>query len=509
MGGYTFYTNEDNIYSGFTNSNSTSQYAKAETKDDEELNTINNKVKSNSEIFQDTLSGILNVKNSDNATEENSQYNRGIFAVFFNKITSSGSFLFGMLNAFNQLLLGSSASTFMLLIIGAVITFAIYYLVQNIMRVGRNRFFLESQKYSKTGMRRMLFPYTTKKVLHMAWVLFTRDFFLFLWNFTIIGGIIKHYSYYMIPYILAENPSISRKEAFKISRTMMNGHKWETFVLELSFWGWQILQPLTFNLINVFYVDSYYEYTFANYYLQLRDEYKQNKLAYYELLNDDLLVGEPCDESYPEGKITKTSKFKIDYEKDYSLKNYILFFFTFAILEWIWEVALHLFSYGIFINRGTMFGPWLPIYGFGGVLILFCLKPFRKKPWLTFILAMVLCAILEYSTAWYLETFMNAKWWDYSGYFMNLQGRICLEGILVFGLGGCGFTYLIAPILNTLYNKINSKITTTICIILVTLFATDIVYSHFNPNVGKGITDTISSTNMVTNAESNKTGFLI
>lgn len=83
-----------------------------------------------------------------------------------------------------------------------------------------------------------------------------------------------------------------------------------------------------------------------------------------------------------------------------------------------------------------MFGPWLPIYGVGGVMLLVCLKPFRKNKLVTFILSMILCAILEYGTAWYLETFKQMKWWDYSGYFLTLQGRICLEGIVVFGIGG-------------------------------------------------------------------------
>ena len=55
----------------------------------------------------------------------------------------------------------------------------------------------------------------------------------FLWSLTVIGGIIKRYSYYMVPYIVAENPDISAKNAIRLSRKMMNGHKWECFVFEL------------------------------------------------------------------------------------------------------------------------------------------------------------------------------------------------------------------------------------------------------------------------------------
>ena len=65
-----------------------------------------------------------------------------------------------------------------------------------------------------------------------------------LWDITIIGGIIKKYSYLMVQFVIAENPEISGRDAIKISREMMNGHKWETFKLDLSFIGWHIFIKL-------------------------------------------------------------------------------------------------------------------------------------------------------------------------------------------------------------------------------------------------------------------------
>ena len=56
-----------------------------------------------------------------------------------------------------------------------------------------------------------------------------------------------------------------------------------------------------------------------------------------------------------------------DYHRNYTLMTYILLFFIFAFIGWIWEVGIHIVEDGVFVNRGTMFGPWLPIYGFGGV----------------------------------------------------------------------------------------------------------------------------------------------
>ena len=65
-----------------------------------------------------------------------------------------------------------------------------------------------------------------------------------LWCVTIVGIAVKRYSYYLVPYIAAENPSMKANEAITLSRKMMAGHKWECFVFELSFIGWQILRSL-------------------------------------------------------------------------------------------------------------------------------------------------------------------------------------------------------------------------------------------------------------------------
>ena len=137
-----------------------------------------------------------------------------------------------------------------------------------------------------------------------------------------------------------------------------------------------------------------------------------------------------------------------------------------------------------------MHGPWLPIYGTGGVLILIILNKFRKKPVVEFLTTITLCGIIEYFTSYFLEIAHNGqKWWDYSGYFLNLNGRICAEGLLVFGLGGLAIVYIVAPYLDNYINKINKKITIPICIILVAIFSADHFYSKEHPNTGKGITD--------------------
>lgn len=97
--------------------------------------------------------------------------------------------------------------------------------------------------------------------------------FIFLWALLLyIPGIIKAYSYAMTPYILGDCPNVKAKDALKLSKRIMKGHKWELFVLQLSFIGWMILNSLTFNLLEIFYVGPYMQSTYATYYLEVRED---------------------------------------------------------------------------------------------------------------------------------------------------------------------------------------------------------------------------------------------
>lgn len=93
-----------------------------------------------------------------------------------------------------------------------------------------------------------------------------------LWFLTIVGGFIKIYEYRMIPYLLAENPKIDKKEAFKKSKEMMKGNKWKAFILDLSFILWDILAVFTFGLLNVLYVNPYKIATSVELYETLKEE---------------------------------------------------------------------------------------------------------------------------------------------------------------------------------------------------------------------------------------------
>lgn len=180
----------------------------------------------------------------------------------------------------------------------------------------------------------------------------------------------------------------------------------------------------------------------------------------------------------------------LNYTRKYSIWSLLTIFFVASIIGWTFEVVMHIIEQGEFVKRGVLQGPWLPIYGYGCILILTVLYKFRKNPLQEFILIIVLCGLVEYFTAVYLEhVFNGTKWWDYSGYFLNIQGRVCAEGLLVFGLGGITLVYILAPLIDNLLQKINPKKLIIICSILLSVFIFDHIYSHYYPNEGKGITN--------------------
>ena len=441
--------------------------------------------KSNSEIIDE----LFNKAHDEEVLEKDiaTRFTHGVISVLVNEITTTKSAMFSFLNSINKFL-GGHVSIGVIIIISNVLLIFFKTIFVSVYEIGKNRYFLEQRRYLKTNIDKSLFPYKKRKTIHLALILFVKNFYLFLWSFTIIGYFIKYYEYSMIPYILAENPDIKMKEAFKLSRELMSDEKFNLFKLDLYLVIYKIPGLFTFNLTNYFFTDIYAATLYSEFYMNLRN-YKKEKLTLADLLNDELLnIENLVDEAYPYPKTKAFALLNIDYEKQYDLNTYILFFFSFSIFGWIWEVVLHIVQEGSFVNRGTLHGPWIQIYGVGGVAILYFLRNLRKSPFKLFIAAFILCGVIEYFTAWYLETFIHLKYWDYSGYFLNLHGRICFEGLIVFGLGGCGFTYIFAPLLSNVFDKLRMHTRNILAFVLIVVFSIDLFYSNFiDKNIGEGI----------------------
>lgn len=151
-----------------------------------------------------------------------------------------------------------------------VIVFSLF--VSNVVLVGKLNFFLESRyRNESAGVGSLFFGFSGGRYLNIVKIMFFKGLYEFLWSLLlIIPGIIKHYEYYMVPYLLAEEPAMEKAEAFRISKQMMDGNKFATFVLELSFIGWYLLGILLCCIGGIF-VNPYYEATFVELYLKLKE----------------------------------------------------------------------------------------------------------------------------------------------------------------------------------------------------------------------------------------------
>lgn len=120
-----------------------------------------------------------------------------------------------------------------------------------------------------------------------------------------------------------------------------------------------------------------------------------------------------------------------------TLEHYFLWFLFYSFIGWMYESILVSCQQHRLVNRGFLNGPLCPIYGTGAILGVAILGNVRN-PIIIFLISMVGATILEYTTSWVMEQLFHARWWDYSNFRFNLQGRVCLLGALIFGLGGVG-----------------------------------------------------------------------
>lgn len=146
-------------------------------------------------------------------------------------------------------------------------------------------------------------------------------------------------------------------------------------------------------------------------------------------------------------------------------------------MGWVMEVIYTYITDHKLINRGFLIGPVCPIYGVGLMLITSLLKEYTNKPLVLFILAITICMVVEYFTSYILEKIFNARWWDYSQHRFNINGRICLETTIPFGIGGLGVMYIINPAITKLLMIPSHKLTIILGSIFLVIFITDIIIS--------------------------------
>lgn len=418
--------------------------------------------------------------------------------------TSSSAF-FSLLRAVNNFFIENWNLSTLLLIVGVVISFLYQIFVRNILNIGEKRFFLENHSYRQTPISKIFFLYKLRCIQRPAWIMFCRSAFQFLWNLTIVGGVIKYYEYSMIPYILAENPQISRKDAFFLTRQLMRHNKYRLFVMHVSFAGWKLLSLLTFGLLDFAFVNPYMTGTEAELYLNLRRNYVLSRSPRYECLNDSYLEHVPSEdelliskalyddsrgpytqisyfapEQYPVFLFSVQPPFKavrspIKADRNYSFLSCVFLFHTFSILGWGAEMAIQILINGTASGIFCPVSPWMPIYGIFGTLILLICRRIIKKPAIVFLLNFIFYTVLEFAMSLIAEFMTGSLPWDYSGYSFNIAGRVYVGGSVSAALFGCAFLYYIAPRLTDRFIKLRKSVRIAVCVCLTLLFIMDLL----------------------------------
>lgn len=159
-----------------------------------------------------------------------------------------------------------------------------------------------------------------------------------------------------------------------------------------------------------------------------------------------------------------------------TIEDYILWFMFYSVLGWCYEVLLYSIKYRLFVNRGFLFGPYCPIYGFGAVIDIIVLRGI-ENPAVLFLSGAILACGLEYLTSWGMEKLFRNRWWDYSDKLFNINGRVCLLGAIVFGTFAVLLIKGIHPLVASYTDQIPRSPMHYTSIALLVLIVEDSIYS--------------------------------
>ena len=156
---------------------------------------------------------------------------------------------------------------------------------------------------------------------------------------------------------------------------------------------------------------------------------------------------------------------------------YFLLFLIYSFIGWLVEIVNVSWIEKRFVNRGFLLGPYCPIYGVGGLLCYLLLRKYLNDPLALFMMAILIFSLLEYVTSYLMEKLFKARWWDYSDKKYNINGRICLETMIPFGLLGCFAMYILNPLLINMLKHVPNTFGMVLSSILFVGFVADVCIS--------------------------------
>lgn len=149
-----------------------------------------------------------------------------------------------------------------------------------------------------------------------------------------------------------------------------------------------------------------------------------------------------------------------------------------GVFGFIYEELFYRIDLGYFTKRGSSYGPWIPIYVFGGAAYTLLVYNYKENPLLVFLLCVVVSGIMEYVTGWVLYNVFHTRLWDYNTEiwnFGNIGGYICLRSVLFFGVSGLLLIYAVIPILIKVTEAADPAVLTVVCRVLAAAFIIDII----------------------------------
>lgn len=158
----------------------------------------------------------------------------------------------------------------------------------------------------------------------------------------------------------------------------------------------------------------------------------------------------------------------------------VILFFVYSFIGYIIEVGSIFFEQKkLCLSRGFYIGPYLPIFGFGALFILYPLSRYQNDILELYVFSVVLCGILEYFTSYIMEKQYGLRWWDYSEKKYNINGRICLENLLMFGIVAVILVTFFNPLLVNMINSLPRNVILIFGIVLIIIFAIDYIVSTY------------------------------
>lgn len=162
-----------------------------------------------------------------------------------------------------------------------------------------------------------------------------------------------------------------------------------------------------------------------------------------------------------------------------NVEKAIVYFFIYSFMGWLLEVIYAMYLEHHFVNRGFLYGPICPIYGFGALLLIAIFRKVKGNRILKFIVAIISFSVFEYIVSYVLEVMFNQRWWDYSNDILNLQGRISILYSLVWGVLGLLFTEKLHPIIRRKVDKVSLKVPKEIQITIIVTLIIGVIIDEF------------------------------